>query len=495
MVFSNRTTSDGTVSLREHSSGSPDQILRISSDGSFTELGPKKRSGFTCTCSHPLLVDDTSAADTIVRETSAQRARALDTGVPQTITLKDLSGNPPGEQTVVLVPCPEDEVVALIHHVSDLNKMDERLLKMQALATVGSLASGLAHDLGNLLTPILAYWQMADGVRETVDAHEVRSAAEQSAALCRRLLALFRDQSAPPDSLDLGEVVEGMAFLLRSLAGTTVQVETSSQPALGSVMAIRGRIENIILNLVINARDSMPEGGTITLQTSDVAVPDGSSPLSHGPPAGDYVLLEVTDTGTGIDDEVSAFIFDPLFTTKAAESGTGLGLYLCSSAVAQSGGHIAVDSRHGAGTTFSVYLPRIAETSTGGVDIRSNGGETVLLVEDEAIVRDVAAAILRESGYRVLEASEGSEAIALVDEHGARGIQLLLTDLIMPRMSGAELARQLRRKLPSIQVLYTSGYSDAALAKVLARDPGAMFIQKPFTPSDLTKHVRMALGS
>ena len=217
--------------------------------------------------------------------------------------------------------------------------------------------------------------------------------------------------------------------------------------------------------------------------------------LSDGPPAGDYVLLEVTDTGTGIDDEVSAFIFEPLFTTKPAETGTGLGLYLCSSAVAQSGGHIAVDSRHGVGTSFSVYLPRIAETNTGGVDIRSNGGETVLLVEDEAIVRDVAAAILRDSGYRVLEASEESEAIALVNERDERGIQLLLTDLIMPRMGGAELARQLRRQLPDIQVLYTSGYSDAAMAQVLAQDPEALFIQKPFTPSDLTRHVRMALGS
>ena len=176
-------------------------------------------------------------------------------------------------------------------------------------------------------------------------------------------------------------------------------------------------------------------------------------------------------------------------------TGTGLGLYLCSSAVAQSGGHIAVDSRHGVGTSFSVYLPRIAETRTPGVDVRSNGGETVLLVEDEAIVRNVADVILRDSGYRVLEASEGSEAIALVDEHGARGIQLLLTDLIMPRMSGANLARQIRRLLPGIQVLYTSGYSDAAMAEVLAQDPEALFIQKPFTPADLTKHVRMALGS
>lgn len=231
------------------------------------------------------------------------------------------------------------------------------------------------------------------------------------------------------------------------------------------------------------------------MQTSDVTLPDRSSPLSDGPPAGDYVLLEVTDTATGIDDEVSAFIFESLFTTKAVETGTGLGLYLCSSAVAQSGGHIAVESRHGVGAFFSVYLPRIAETSIEGVDIRSNGDETVLLVEDEAIVRDVAAAILRDSGYRVLEASEGSEAIALVDERDARGIQLLLTDLMMPRMSGAELASQLRRQLPGIQVVYTSGYSDAVMAQVLAQDPEAMFIQKPLTPSDLTKHARMALGS
>ena len=495
MAFANRVASDRPLSLRELSLGSPDRVLRIGSDGSFTEMGGPKRSAFSRACSGPLLADDAFPVDTIVRETTAQRARALATGAPQTATLKGLSGDAPGDYTVILVPCSQDEVVALVHDVSNLPVLEERLLRMQALATIGSLAGGLAHDLGNLLTSILAYWQMADGARGSADAHEIRSAAEQSAMLCRRLLALFHDQSTPPETLDLGGLVEDMASLLRSQVGATVQVEMRSQPGLGSVRAVRGRIENIVLNLAVNARDAMPSGGEITLHTSNVTVRDEPSPGSDGPPPGDYVVLEVTDTGTGIDDDVRPFIFDPFFTTKGVETGTGLGLYLCSGAVAKSGGYISVHSERGAGTSFSVYLPRISGSATQDAGLWPRGGETVLLVEDEPAVRRLASTVLRDSGYRVLEASDGSEALELVSEQGARRIHLLLTDLTMPRIGGLELARQVRQLLPGIRVLYTSGYSVAAMEEVRVHDPEAMFIEKPFTPSELAAHVRAALGS
>ena len=494
MAFANRVATDRPFSLQELSPGSPDRVLRIGSDGSFTELGAKRRSAFARTRLRPLLADDTFPMDTIVRHTRTERARALATGVPQTATLRGLNGDAPADYTVILVPCPQDEVVALVHDVSNLPVFEERLSRMQALATVGSLAGGLAHDLGNLLTSIMAYWQMADGARGSADAHEVRSAAEQSAMLCRRLLALFHDQSAPPEHLDLGELVADMSSLLRSQVGATVQLEIRSQPGLGSVRAVRGRIENIVLNLAVNARDAMPAGGKITLHTSNVTVSDEPAHGLDGPPPGDYVVLEVTDTGVGIDDEVKPLIFEPFFTTKGAEKGTGLGLYLCSGAIAKSGGYIAVNSEPDVGTSFSIYLPRISSSTCPGAAL-PRGGETVLLVEDEPAVRRVASTVLRDSGYRVLEASEGSEALELVSEQGAYGIDLLLTDLTMPRIGGLDLARQIRCLLPGIRVLYTSGYSGAAKEKVRVHDPEAMFIEKPFTPSELAAHVRAALGS
>jgi signal transduction histidine kinase/CheY-like chemotaxis protein len=442
-----------------------------------------------------MLADDTFPVDTIVRDTTTQRARALATGAPQTATLKGLRGDGLGDYTVVLVPCPQDEVVALVHDVSNLPALEDQLLRMQALATVGLLAGGLAHDLGNLLTSIMAYWQMAEGARGAADAREIRIAAEQSATLCRRLLALFHDQSTPPENLDLGELVEDMTSLLRSQVGATVQVEIRSQPGLGPVRAVRGRIENIVLNLAVNARDAMPAGGKITLSTSNVTVGDEPPLGPDGPTPGDYVVLEVTDTGIGIDEEVRPFIFEPFFTTKGAETGTGLGLYLCSGAVAKSGGYIAVHSEPDIGTSFSIYLPRLSRPNVSGTGLRPRGGETVLLVEDEPAVRRVVSTVLRDSGYRVLEASEGSEALELVSEQGACGIHLLLTDLTMPRIGGLDLARQVRRLLPGIRVLYTSGYSGAAMEEVRIHDPEAMFIGKPFTPSELAEHVKAALGS
>jgi CheY-like chemotaxis protein len=238
----------------------------------------------------------------------------------------------------------------------------------------------------------------------------------------------------------------------------------------------------------------MPAGGKITLSTFNTTVHDGSSIGPDGPPPGDYVVLDVADTGVGIRDEVRPFIFEPFFTTKGAEAGTGLGLYLCSGAVTKSGGYIAVNSERDVGTSFSVYLPRISGSSDSSVG-RHRGGETVLLVEDEPSVRKVASTVLRDNGYRVLEASEGEEALELVSEQGARGIALLLTDLTMPRISGLNLASQVRRLLPGIRVLYTSGYSGAAKEKVRAHDPEATFIEKPFTPTELAAHVKAALES
>lgn len=495
MVFTSRVASDRPFSLRELSPGLPDRVLRIGSDGSFTELGAKKRSASSSTGSQSLLVDEFLSANTIVRDTRTQRARALATGAPQTATIKGLVGDGPGDYTVILVPSQQDEVVALVHDVSNLSGLEDQLLRMQALATLGSLAGGLAHDLGNLLTSILGYWRMADGARGSADAHEIRSAAEQSATLCRRLLALFHDQSAPPEELDLGQLVEDMSSLLRSQVGATVQVEVRSQPGLGSVRAVRGRIENIVLNFAVNARDAMPLGGKITVRTSNVTILDEPSPEPDGPPPGDYVVLEVTDTGIGIDDEVRPFIFEPFFTTKGVETGTGLGLYLCSGAVTRSGGYIAVNSERDVGTSFSVYLPRVSGSGTQEAGLWPMGGETVLLVEDEPAVRRVASTVLRDDGYRVLEASEGLEALELVSKQGARGIHLLLTDMTMPRIGGLDLARKVRQLLPGIRVLYTSGYSGAAKEKVRVHDPEATFIEKPFTPSELSAHVKAALGS
>ncbi|MEA2696438.1 MAG: two-component system, cell cycle sensor histidine kinase and response regulator CckA, partial [Myxococcales bacterium] len=359
------------------------------------------------------------------------------------------------------------------------------------------------HDFNNLLSVILGYTILAlqdltPGAVLYDDIQEIKTAAERAAALTRQLLAFSRQQILQPRVVDLAQIIMGMKAMLSRLIGEDIELSTSTTPELGRVLADPGQIEQVVMNLAVNARDAMPDGGKLTIELSNVqlAPTQASSPLGAVP--GDYVMLAVSDTGMGMDLKTRARIFDPFFTTKEPGKGTGLGLSTVLGIVQQSGGNVSVYSELGAGTTFKVYLPRTdrALVAAPGSEpaITLGGTETILLVEDEEQVRVVASAILRRSGYQVLEASNGEEALLLLKDSSVK-IELLLTDVVMPRMSGRKLAEQVARLRPALKLLFASGYTDDAVVRHGVLDAGVAFLQKPFTPHALLSKVRQVLDA
>ncbi len=383
-----------------------------------------------------------------------------------------------------------------------LRETEEQLRQAQKLEGIGQLAGGIAHDFNNLLTVIngftaLAMKELPDGAPARSNLEEVKRAGDRAASLTRQLLAFSRKQVLQPEILNLDSVVVEMEKMLRRVIGENIDLRAVLEPQLGNVKADPGQIEQIILNLVVNARDSMPDGGKVTIETDNVYLDEEYAKHHVGAHAGHYVMLAVSDTGMGMDEKTRARIFEPFFTTKELGKGTGLGLSTIYGIVKQSGGNIWVYSEVGRGTTFKIYLPRVDEeaqqyqrTSTGEEPVR--GTETVLLVEDEDMVRKLAYQILRASGYRVLEASGGGEALQICDSHEGP-IDLLLTDVIMPEMSGRELAVSLQERWPALRVLFMSGYTDDAIVHHGVLEAGANFVQKPFTPDVLATKVRDAL--
>jgi len=312
------------------------------------------------------------------------------------------------------------------------------------------------------------------------------------------LLAFSRKQILQPKILDLNVVVSDLDKMLRRLIGEDVDLLAITDPKLGRVKADPGQIEQVLLNLIVNARDAMPSGGKLTIETANAILsPDYA--LSHGTPGGRHVMLAVSDTGCGMDAELQTHVFEPFFTTKLPGKGTGLGLATVYGIVKQSDGHIWLYSEIGKGTCFKIYLPCVDEIvsdlgSSGGAPSVPKGTETVLLVEDEDQVRQIVKAILDHQGYEVLAAANGEEALKLADLHGSR-IRLLLTDLVMPQMSGRELAEQLTSKFPRLKVLYMSGYTDDAIVRHGLLDASLSFIQKPFDAASAARKVREVLDS
>ncbi|HEV8124480.1 MAG TPA: response regulator [Gemmatimonadales bacterium] len=382
--------------------------------------------------------------------------------------------------------------------VTDRNEMEARLRQGAKMEAVGRLAGGIAHDFNNLLTAILGSAELLALDLEDVgsareDLEEIRKAATRAASLTHQLLAFSRRQVLNPKTLDLNTVIEGTRRMLARLIGEDIELITRSHPRLGRVRADPTQLEQILLNLAINSRDAMPEGGTLIISTENA---DAPAEWKDPPPA--CVALVMTDTGNGMSEHTRGHLFEPFFTTKDIGKGTGLGLATVYGIVKQSGGYITVESAPGNGTAIRIYLPRVDapldSTTTGpGLGTAARGSETILLVEDEVSVRRLARRVLLSKGYVVLEAANGQEALRLVSEHTGP-LDLVLTDVVMPGMSGPEMAERLSREQPGLRVLYMSGYADEAIGRHGVLETGVQFLQKPFTPQDLAQRVREVLG-
>jgi PAS domain S-box-containing protein len=384
-----------------------------------------------------------------------------------------------------------------------LESVEAQLRQAQKMEAVGRLAGGIAHDFNNLLSVIVGCAALlgADGElgsRASQELEEIRRAGERAAELTRQLLAFSRQQVRAPTPLNLNAVIGRMDRMLRRVIGEDVELETIQAADLHTIEADAGQVEQVIMNLVVNARDAMPSGGRLRLETANVLVDTAFARRHVGLHAGPHVMLAVTDTGVGIDGSTQEKIFEPFFTTKEPGKGTGLGLPTVFGIIKQSGGGIFVESRLGEGTTFRIYFPRAEGRPQGpgaeAAGAASGGSETVLLVEDEDQVRMLVSRILRRSGYAVLEASRPHEALELAsrtDQH----IDLLITDVVMPQLNGRQLAERVRALRPDLSILFMSGYSDHLLERDGVLERGLHFLPKPITPVALTQAVRAILDA
>jgi len=388
------------------------------------------------------------------------------------------------------------------HDISHIKGLEEQLRQAQKMEAVGRLAAGVAHDFNNLLTVISGYSEILisrltpdDPVRVMVS--EIHTAGQRAGTLTRQLLAFSRQQVLDPKVLDLNSVVANTESMLRRLIGEDVILTTVLDPALKPVKVDPGQIQQVLMNLAVNARDAMPQGGRLTVETCNATLDEAYCQTHPDVAPGPYSLLAFTDTGTGMDEETEARIFDPFFTTKDLGRGTGLGLAVVHGVVKQSGGHIEVYSELARGTAFKVYFPHaegaLASTRRDAFEIMPTGDETLLLVEDDDGVRALARHVLQSLGYNLLEASDGREALRLAQSHGGP-IHLVVSDVVMPHLGGRELAEKLDGVRPGLRVLFLSGYTDDAVIRHGILEADVAFLQKPFTPSALAEKVRAVLN-
>ncbi|HXH68023.1 MAG TPA: ATP-binding protein [Candidatus Limnocylindrales bacterium] len=395
-------------------------------------------------------------------------------------------------------------VIGISRDITKYRGIEERLRQSQKMEAIGTLAGGVAHDFNNILMVISGYSSVLAeslGTNPKLLSHveQIRKAGERAASLTRQLLAFSRKQTIQPAPVKLSDVVTGMETLLHRLIGENIAVSTNLAADLGTVMADAGQMEQVILNLSVNARDAMPDGGKLAIQVRNTRVLHGVTQGKTEMKPGDYVELTVSDTGTGMAAAVQAHIFEPFFTTKPVGKGTGLGLSTVYGIVQQAGGYVTFDSAPGAGTTFRVLLPRILGKAKGALGEEEKGPqlrgrETVLLVEDDASVCELVRAVLTSQGYTVLAAQRPQEAERICQAHGHR-VDILLTDVIMPGMSGPELAKKLAESNSHLRVLYMSGYIDDSMLRQEIQEQGTAYLQKPFSPLNLAKKVREVLDS
>jgi len=381
----------------------------------------------------------------------------------------------------------------------------ERQLRMaQKMEAVGRLSGGIAHDFNNLLGVIIGYSQvlkrtLPPGTAFLEHAEEIEKAGQRAAALTRQLLAFSRQQVLALAVLNLNSLISEMQKMLPRLIGEDIEIVMALDPAIGRVKADQGQLEQVIMNLAVNARDAMPDGGKVVITTTNVSLDEAWTRLHPGSKVGDYVMLAVADTGTGIDSETLAHIFEPFFTTKERGKGTGLGLATVYGVVKQSGGYVSVESAPGKGASFQIYLPRIEEPVSVAEPVAPiveafRGAETILLVEDADALRKLTHMLLEQHGYRVLVAANGAAALQLVEEK-PESINLLLTDVIMPGLNGRALAGRLQLRQPGLKVLYMSGYTDDAIADHGVLAAGIQLLHKPFSEENLIHKVREVLDA
>ncbi len=393
--------------------------------------------------------------------------------------------------------------VAIQRDITARKRIEAQMFQTQRLETVGKLAGGVAHEFNSILTAIIGQSELIlsdlpPDSQLSKNANEIHQAADRAAVLTRQLLAYGRKQILHPETLDLNAVLAGMEGTLQHLVGRDVDVRIVPDPALKAVRMDPGQIEQVIVNMAMNAAAVMPNGGKLTLETGNVTLDQEYVSHISDLKAGEYVMLAITDTGTGISPEVKKNIFDPFFSTKGFGQATGLGLATCFGILKQSGGHINVYSELSRGATFKIYMPQVEVKSKipaprPGPAQLPRGTETILLVEDDPALREMASTLLQRLGYNVLTAGNGVEALSLKHQHGAEHVDLVFTDVVMPHMSGKELADRFRVLYPRTKILFTSAYTENAIVHQGTLNPGVILLQKPFTPSALAVKVREVL--
>jgi two-component system, cell cycle sensor histidine kinase and response regulator CckA len=397
-------------------------------------------------------------------------------------------------------------MLGVVQDVTERKRLESQFLQAQKMEGIGRLAGGVAHDFNNLLTAILGYIEMATKKLPTENPaheyfHSIRHAAERSAALTRQLLAFARRQITEPRLVDLNALIQQMHELLRRVIGEDIELRTITRTGLGSVKLDPAQFEQVLMNLVINARDAMPDGGVLSIETANVELDEHYARQHQAVLPGAYVMLAVSDTGIGMTDEISSHLFEPFFTTKPPGKGTGLGLATCYGIIKQNGGHIWVYSEYGRGSTFKIFLPRAPGVASSDaapdgpeVEVTVTGNETVMVVEDEPLVRAITVETLETLGYHVLQASNGEEALQVAAGYDAP-IDVLVTDVVMPAMGGPALTQHLHRVRPHMKVLYVSGYTDDAIVHHGVVEPGIQFLQKPFPLATLARRIRELLAT
>jgi PAS domain S-box-containing protein len=485
-----------------------DAIFSLSSDYRITSLNTafEKITGWSCDewigrrFEDLMHADDIAAARDVLR-----RVFQGETLLLSELRLVRKSGNHVIVECTTTPQLQDGQVIGLLGIARDMTerkRLEASLLQSQKMEAVGRLAGGVAHDFNNLLVVIIGYSDLltdrldkSDRAKAMLD--EIKKAAERAAGLTRQLLAFSRKQIIQPVALNINKIVTNMDKMLTRVIGEDIELVTVLQPSLGVVKADAGQIEQVILNLAVNSRDAMPKGGKLTIETRNVDSSTASGSLHAEVRSGQYVMLGVSDTGCGIPPEIRNLIFEPFFTTKEKGKGTGLGLATVYGIVNQSGGYLGLDSTVGKGTSFKIFLPRVDEEVVVATAPRAVGvagtGETVLLVEDEDAVRSLASQILSRNGYRVLETRACDEALRISQNHSGP-IHALVTDVVMPQMSGRQLAEIVQTIRPDIKVLYISGYTDDVISHHGVLEPGTAFLQKPFSPDTFANKVHELLN-